>query len=92
MEIITLWLYLVYLGIKINVIEGGDVFAWGKCKYGQLGFGSEVDMCEPRRINKLVDLDIVQISCGFEFSMALTRDGEVYSWGTNVHGQVFCSY
>ncbi|GBE59078.1 myosin head (motor domain) domain-containing protein, putative [Babesia ovata] len=32
-------------------------------------------------------VEIASISCGNEFSLALDRNGRVYSWGTNVHGQ-----
>lgn len=31
---------------------------------------------------------IVQIACGVEHSIALTNDGELYSWGSNREGQL----
>ena len=31
---------------------------------------------------------ILQISCGSFHSLLLTADGGVYSWGSNVHGQL----
>lgn len=31
---------------------------------------------------------IVQVACGKYFSMALTENGEVYSWGCNYYGQL----
>lgn len=32
-------------------------------------------------IEKLQDLDIVKVRCGSQFSIALTKDGQVYTWG-----------
>ncbi len=32
-------------------------------------------------MEKLQDLDIVKVCCGSQFSVALTKDGQVYTWG-----------
>jgi len=39
---------------------------------------------------QLVDTvtDAVFVSCDFGFSLALTADGSIYSWGSNQYGQV----
>ncbi|OCT92505.1 hypothetical protein XELAEV_18015562mg [Xenopus laevis] len=40
------------------------------------------DGCKtPKLIEKLQDLDIVKVRCGSQFSIAITKDGQVYSWG-----------
>ena len=31
---------------------------------------------------------ITQVSCGWNHTMALTRDGSVYVWGSNAFGQL----
>jgi alpha-tubulin suppressor-like RCC1 family protein len=39
-------------------------------------------------IQELRDEQIVQISCGGEYSLALTRSGDVFAWGSNNQGQL----
>ncbi|CAI8053290.1 Ultraviolet-B receptor UVR8 [Geodia barretti] len=39
-------------------------------------------------LNQQLGDSIVQISCGSFHSLLLTADGGVYSWGSNVHGQL----
>lgn len=35
----------------------------------------------PIVINKLQDIEVVDVYCGAQFSMALSKDGKVFSWG-----------
>ncbi|KAK9296481.1 hypothetical protein QLX08_009530 [Tetragonisca angustula] len=51
---------------------------------------SSVDQCKtkPTLMTDLLNVKIVRISCGHSFSMALTDNGEVYSWGDNSVGQL----
>ena len=68
--------------------EEGDVYVCGWNKNGQLGLASkQVDspnICQvpslPRKITK--------VSCGWNHTMALTKDGSVYVWGSNAFGQL----
>ena len=67
----------------------GQVYAWGRNTYGQLGngrFGLESKETGPVRIAGLAD--IVAISAGWDHSLALTRSGQVYAWGSRSHGQL----
>ena len=32
-------------------------------------------------MEKLQDLDIMKVCCGSQFSVALTKEGQVYTWG-----------
>ncbi|XP_055576779.1 probable E3 ubiquitin-protein ligase HERC3 [Falco cherrug] len=41
-----------------------------------------------RLVKELGNKDIVQIACGDEHAMALTRGGELFTWGQNAHGQL----
>lgn len=40
----------------------------------------------PHRIEGLTD--IVQVACGWSHSLALTKDGRVYSWGSTLNGRL----
>lgn len=65
--------------------------AWGFNHAGQLGDATLTDRLEPVRVDQggaLLDKTIVQISTGSYHSLALTREGKVYSWGNNSYGQL----
>ncbi|XP_069509645.1 probable E3 ubiquitin-protein ligase HERC4 [Ambystoma mexicanum] len=69
--------------------DRGQVFAWGLAAAGQLGFqGAEEPIRVPRNIKSLSEVPVVQIACGRNHSLALTKASEVYSWGQNKYGQL----
>ncbi|XP_068258816.1 E3 ISG15--protein ligase HERC5-like isoform X2 [Nyctibius grandis] len=41
-----------------------------------------------RLVKEIGTQDIVQIACGDQHAMALSRGGELFSWGQNAHGQL----
>ncbi|XP_071411944.1 E3 ISG15--protein ligase HERC5-like [Pithys albifrons albifrons] len=41
-----------------------------------------------RLVKELGSLNIVQIACGDQHAMALSRGGELFTWGQNAHGQL----
>ena len=63
-----------------NVSSGNFIFS------GQLGVDKKKSLPSP--ILFTFDSEIVDLSCGSSFSMALTKDGELYSWGLNDESQV----
>ena len=68
----------------------GKLYAWGSNKHGQLGHhDAAVKLAvEPQEILLLRDAPIKQVACGSYHSMALTKDGEVYTWGFGAHGRL----
>ncbi|KAG5521567.1 hypothetical protein RHGRI_033956 [Rhododendron griersonianum] len=42
----------------------------------------------PQRVQLLVEEDIIQVSCGGTHSVALTRDGHMFSFGRGDHGRL----
>ncbi|XP_037324635.2 E3 ubiquitin-protein ligase HERC2 [Pungitius pungitius] len=65
----------------LSVTENGQVWSWGDGDYGKLGRGGSDGCKTPKLVEKLQDLDIVKVYCGSQFSVALTKDGQVYTWG-----------
>ncbi|XP_022131000.2 probable E3 ubiquitin-protein ligase HERC2 [Pieris rapae] len=59
----------------------GKVFSWGDGDFGKLGRGGSDGCAVPMNVERLNTLDVVQVECGAQFSLALTRDGEVWTWG-----------
>eukprot|EP00753_Platysulcus_tardus_P022526 PLAT9738.1.p1 GENE.PLAT9738.1~~PLAT9738.1.p1 ORF type:complete len:426 (+),score=186.57 PLAT9738.1:38-1315(+) len=66
----------------------GRTWAWGCGEWGRLGDGRNKDALLPVEVEPLSDVKVTQVSCGQNFSMALSEDGNVYVWGKNDHGQL----
>lgn len=65
------------------------MYCWGSNFYGQLGLGPIVQESPyPQLITSLSRLKIIDVIAGQYHSMALTADGQVYSWGWGIHGQL----
>jgi len=71
---------------SLALTADGSVWAWGENGEGQLGTGDNIDSTVPVEVSGLEDVTIVAISCGIGFSLALTDQGHVYSWGDNSDG------
>uniref|UniRef100_A0A1B6JUZ2 RCC1 domain-containing protein 1 n=1 Tax=Homalodisca liturata TaxID=320908 RepID=A0A1B6JUZ2_9HEMI len=68
--------------------ERGEVFSIGEGSRGQLGHGELENEEEPRLVEGLAGLVVVAVVCGGWHSCALTSDGDLYSWGWNMAGQL----
>ncbi|XP_019488804.1 PREDICTED: probable E3 ubiquitin-protein ligase HERC6 [Hipposideros armiger] len=87
----TLHVDLVSCGKEhsLAVCHKGRVFAWGAGSEGQLGIEEFKEIVfTPKKIKALADIKIIQVSCGHYHSLALSGDGQVFSWGKNSHGQL----
>uniref|UniRef100_A0A665XCA1 HECT domain-containing protein n=1 Tax=Echeneis naucrates TaxID=173247 RepID=A0A665XCA1_ECHNA len=74
---------------SVAVNEQGQVFAWGAGEGGQLGLGTaEVAVRIPRLVKRLCDHHISQVMCGNQHCIALSRDGQLFTWGQNTSGQL----
>uniref|UniRef100_A0A8C4GXH6 HECT and RLD domain containing E3 ubiquitin protein ligase 3 n=1 Tax=Dicentrarchus labrax TaxID=13489 RepID=A0A8C4GXH6_DICLA len=74
---------------SMAVNEQGQVFAWGAGEGGQLGLGSvEAAIRIPRLVKRLCDHRISQVMCGNQHCIALSRDGQLFTWGQNTSGQL----
>jgi alpha-tubulin suppressor-like RCC1 family protein len=73
---------------------GGQVYAAGLNKRGQMGLG-HFDISHTHRVPTLVssldsDCDVISVHCGWQYSAVLTRDGSVFAFGSDQHGQFGC--
>ncbi|KDO58961.1 hypothetical protein CISIN_1g0386102mg, partial [Citrus sinensis] len=70
--------------------DDGEVYGWGRGEHGRLGFGDNDKSSKmvPQKVNLLAGEDIVQVSCGGTHSVALTRDGHIFSFGRGDHGRL----
>ncbi|KAK2196113.1 bifunctional Regulator of chromosome condensation [Babesia duncani] len=60
----------------------GNVYTWGSHAGGKLGLGHlDRDVFQPRLVESLSGIQIVQIACGSGTMLALDSNGSVYQWG-----------
>ena len=57
----------------------GDLFLWGTGAFGEF--------LNPHRVKKIKG-EMIQVSIGDGFGMAMTKKGNVYNWGVNYCGQL----
>ncbi|XP_031558665.1 probable E3 ubiquitin-protein ligase HERC4 isoform X2 [Actinia tenebrosa] len=74
----------------LAVTDQGLVFSWGDNSCGQMGLGNaqKMNITWPRMIKHLAKMTIVQIACGANHCMALSKGGYLFSWGENTFGQL----
>ena len=78
-------------GHTVAIDVEGKVYSWGASACGQLGLASMKDLPTdiegypyqptPRLVELLENVHIQQISCGDAHTVALSKDGKLYSWG-----------
>lgn len=68
--------------------KGGTLFLWGLNRDGQLGYntGSEGESKAPQVLQFPDDEMIADVACGYVHSIALTKSGDVYTWGSGIMG------
>lgn len=65
----------------LALTEEGFVFSWGDGDFGKLGRGGSEGCSVPHQVERLNGVGIIQIECGAQFSLALSKSGEVWTWG-----------
>jgi hypothetical protein len=69
------------------VRSDGVAFAWGANGSGELGLGNtNPGPMSPTQIPSFAN--VLAISAGSQFAVALKKDGTVWAWGDNTHGQL----
>ena len=70
------------------ITDKGQLFTWGRGVFGQLGHGNHESYSVPMAVAALAQVSILQVSCGWQHSLALSQSGQVYSWGYGDDGQL----
>ena len=68
--------------------EDGTMYTFGGGEHGQLGHGDKVNKVTPTLVQALNGNFIMQITCGWSHSVALTKGGKVFTWGNGDHGKL----
>ncbi|CAM9849889.1 unnamed protein product [Ascophyllum nodosum] len=72
----------------VGLEDNGQLLAFGRNDFGQLGLGHVLDTREPTRVPLLAKKRIVQVACGSYHTVPLDADGKIYPFGRNNHGQL----
>eukprot|EP01156_Anaeramoeba_ignava_P022563 Anaeramoba_ignava/c20794_g3_i2.p1 GENE.c20794_g3_i2~~c20794_g3_i2.p1 ORF type:complete len:859 (-),score=337.64 c20794_g3_i2:45-2471(-) len=67
--------------------DADKLFSCGFGKMGQLGFGVVVEESKPKMIKFFKGTRIKKISCGENHTLVLTFSGQVYGFGSAIHGE-----
>jgi alpha-tubulin suppressor-like RCC1 family protein len=71
----------------VAVTKEGELYSWGKGRYGVLGHGDQADRSVPEKIAcEGMDSPVLDVSVGDGFTVALTDDGRLWSWGRGQFG------
>ena len=76
------------------VTSDGDVYTWGDGFCGQLGHADKRPQTSPKQVTHggLEDECVASIACGSRHTLAVTEDGEVFSWGLGHFGVLGRAY
>lgn len=69
----------------VLVNKQGETFSWGEESGGRLGHGIEADSPHPKLIEILSGMNVELAACGEYHSCAVTRSGELYTWGDGTY-------
>ncbi|XP_039221471.1 serine/threonine-protein kinase Nek8 isoform X4 [Crotalus tigris] len=86
-------------GVTIKHVACGDLFTacltdrgivltFGSGSSGCLGHGSFVDISQPKIVEALLGYEITQAACGASHVLALSSEGEVFTWGRGDNGRL----
>ncbi|XP_067371199.1 alsin-like isoform X3 [Channa argus] len=65
-----------------------EVWSWGRGSEGQLGHGDQLARLQPLCIKSLMGEEVIKVAAGSHHSLALTAQCQVFSWGSNMCGQL----
>jgi hypothetical protein len=70
------------------MIGGGWLYTWGSGYYGQLAHGTKVVIFTPELCEYFLNVHLLikSISAGNKHCGAITKDDELYTWGSNING------
>lgn len=72
----------------VLAVRKGRVYAWGNNAKGQLGNGLTEDDSKKTPVDVQALNDVKDVGAGCQFSVALRKDGTVWTWGDGTNGRL----
>ncbi|KAL3868352.1 hypothetical protein ACJMK2_041166 [Sinanodonta woodiana] len=66
----------------------GQCFTFGANQFGQLGYQTDFNSKQGQMVKALQMYRIVRVACGDTFTVAVSEDGEIFSWGKSARGRL----
>ncbi|OCT68162.1 hypothetical protein XELAEV_18039458mg [Xenopus laevis] len=68
-----------------------ELYTWvnmqgGSKLHGQLGHGDRASYRQPKHVEKLQGKSVQKVSCGSDFTVCITDEGQLYSFGSDYYG------
>ncbi|KAH9523229.1 E3 ubiquitin-protein ligase herc2 [Bulinus truncatus] len=72
------------------ITSSGELYTWGKGRYGRLGHGDSEDQSRPKLLEALKDYRVIDVACGSgdAQTLCITDDDSVWSWGDGDYGKL----
>ncbi|GFT97548.1 e3 ubiquitin-protein ligase HERC2 [Nephila pilipes] len=72
------------------ITSSGELFTWGKGRYGRLGHGDSEEQLKPKRVELLVNYSVIDVACGSgdAQTLCITDNDCVWSWGDGDYGKL----
>ena len=74
-------------GHSLALTDTGTIYSWGDNGNGQLGLGDATYRIKPILVT-MSGVKFTEIAAGYDYSMALTDGGLLYTWGRNTESQL----
>jgi len=70
--------------------EKGELYTWGKGRYGRLGHGDGEDQLRPKVVEQLQNYHVIDVACGSgdAQTLCITNNDAVWSWGDGDYGKL----
>jgi len=73
---------------SLALTADGALWSWGWGAAGQLGHGDQRHQWQPKKVEAVAGQRVVAVSAGSSYSLTLTADGALWSWGDGGWGQL----
>ena len=84
----NLYQFHVVIIIQFVLTKNENIYVWGNNNYGQLGIGDNNNRNIPTLLNLPNNEKPLSISCGYNHTICLTKNENIYVWGNNDYGQL----
>jgi hypothetical protein len=72
----------------VALTETGRAYSWGHGSDGQLGHGDTTSQLQPKEVFVHSSIAFKYVTAGAFHTVAITKDGKLFSFGRNDHGQL----